>query len=147
MSKDVRRILTVALLGPLLVAPLLVLEQVLGRPGLEWWRYPALAIGWAYLVPVLACLGGRWLVVKAARAGRTTRLAARALSGMAIISAVVVSYFLITEPSWADAARRISRMVRWEVFGMLAGVGLVYAIPDGRRLEAWVRERRRRRQG
>ncbi len=140
LSQGVRRILTVPLLGPVVLTPLMVL----GRPGLAWWRYLAFSVGCAYVLLVLGGLAGRWLAARAARRSLAASYAVRGLVRMVLIAAFVVLLFVLSEPSWNEARGQLRSMVRWELIALLVGMGLVHAIPNGRRLEAWVQRRRRR---
>ncbi len=143
MRKDTLRVLAVCLLGPALVTPM----ALLGQPGLAWWRYLALVVGWAYLIPVSGVLLKRWMANKCADRARLSRLAVRSCVVTLTVFTLLVTFFVISEPSLENAREQIIKLIRWEVAALLLSIGLISAIPDGRRAEAWLRQWHHRQTG
>lgn len=138
MNRDVRWIVTVPIVSSVVVALLVLLEQ----PCIAWWRSVILVLGWAYVVPVLGGLAGRWLVLKSGELGQVARRATKALAGMCIVLILFVTYFATALPTLGKAGVAIRGLGRWEVLALLLGIGIVTALPDGRRVERWARYRR-----
>lgn len=88
MHKIARRILMFGLVGPVLLAPLVVLGGQ--KRDYPWWRYLVAIVGGGYLIPVFGTLFGWKLLAVLRTASYPFRFALRAFVGMFILSGLIM---------------------------------------------------------
>jgi len=133
MTMSTRRRMALTLLGPVVLAPLVVLAF----RGREWWRHVCVIIGGGYLIPVLGALAAWRLTAIARKVGHPIAFLARALVGMMVVFALIVLGMVLRSPSLGAAWGRLSDfLLRFETWLALIAAGLVYALP----YVLWVRK-------
>ncbi len=126
---NMRRIMLIGLVGPVLLSMLVVAEHVVAKHGnQEWWRQVALIVGVGYLIPVFGTLAGWKLVAAVQRFGRYAVFYVRSVIGGLLMGSCILASIGLREPIPKLSTKLREFFFDFRTILVLLIIGIIYAL-------------------